>query len=96
MGIGLSLFFFFPIFYFALPFVPRARPLFPFPVSIPRFPFQWHPILDGLTIHLQHTRFAVAFALLNGLVFLNFKALKNSNRQMRWRNAYVATDWIHP
>lgn len=35
--------FFFPMFNFALPLVPlvpRARSLLPFPVSIPRFPFQ--------------------------------------------------------
>ena len=86
----------FSIFNFALPLVPSARSLLPSAFSIPRFPFQWNPILGGLTIHLQHTRFAVAFALWNCLVFLNFKALKNSNRQMRWGNAYVATDWIHP
>ena len=31
---------FFPMFNFAFPLVPRARSLLPFPVSIPRFPFQ--------------------------------------------------------
>ena len=46
-------------------------------------------------IYLQHTRFAVAFARWNFLLFFSSKTIKNSNGQM-WRlYAYAANECAH-
>ena len=47
------------------------------------------------SIHLQHTRIAVAFACWNFLLFSIPKTIKNSSGQLRQLYAYVADESTH-